>query len=858
VENLSSLLAKSVHSGAGKSSLLAALLHEMRQISGEVYLHPSVAYAAQTPWIINATLTENITMGLPFEPQRFQTVIECCCLRPDLEILPGGRHCQIGEKGVSLSGGQKARISLARCLYRDAEVYLLDDPLSALDINVARQVFKHTILERLKEKTRILVTHHPYCLFHADRVIIMKNGSIVQQGTYTQLTAAGINVVSFLERCENEHLKDKQKRKENDKVTSEKDRCVDSDSNSDQSVSNGNEIKLIQDEERNTGRVNFTIYKSYFSKMGMIPFFSVVIFGICVQTSYILKDWWLGYWSSQRTGATGEQSFIPLSEFLMTYVAIALFGAATLLLQEIIFSLASVRAAKIIHFLMLDSVFRAPIRFFETTPVGRILNRFSKDQEAVDTVIPQTLLDLFMAAITVGSVLVLLCIATPLFTIFVIPLGILYHLIQNYYVKTSRELQRLDAVSSSPIYSHCAETLNGLPTIRAFRLQPHFVREIERRVDQNAKAFFLLNECNRWLGQRLEFCGTCVVCLTAFFAVICRNWMTDATMVGLALAYAGSITESLTWLVRYVTTTENQMNSVERMEYYIQNLEREAPAHIPECDPPNDWPQHGAIEFKNLVMKYRDDLEPALKGISFKINAGENVGICGRTGAGKSSVMYSLFRLQEATEGQILIDGIDISKIGLEPLRSNLIIIPQDPILFSGTVRSNLDPFNQYTDDELWRVLERVHMKDKIQSLPQKLYTVVAENGDNFSVGEKQLLCLGRALCRKTKIILMDEATAAIDLKTEQFIQQTIRDEFKKCTVITIAHRLNTIIENDKIIVMDNGRVLEMGTPKELLDNANSYFSAMVSKTGMETFFRQLVNAKTQLSQCQQQTPLQS
>jgi ATP-binding cassette subfamily C (CFTR/MRP) protein 1 len=575
-------------------------------------------------------------MGKPYEAKKFKAIVDACGLGPDLKILPGGKNCEIGEKGVSLSGGQKARISLARCLYSGADNYFLDDPLSALDVHVGRHVFKHAVVKYLKSSTRVLVTHHYYTLPAADLVVIMKDGEIAQKGTYRELVAAGVNLNAYLEEEE-------QHKEEQAAQASAKDSKAQPIENEEEEEDE-EEHRFMTEEERNVGMIKLGVYKSYFNLMGRVKFIAVFLCVLLVQTSYIVKDWWLGIWSQKEIDP--DVTNTSLRTFLLSYSGIAFTGAMFLLIEEITFALGSVKAAGRIHREMLHSILRTPLSFFDTTPVGRILNRFSKDQETIDSQLPASIMDFLMSGVTVISVVILLCVAAPMFTVFVIPIAILYTYIQRYYIKTSRELQRLDAITTSPIYAHFSTTLTGVQTIRAFGFQKQFIRENERRMNANNKVYFPQMEVNRWLAQRLEMCGTMILSLTALFGVLTRSWA-DPTLIGLALSYASSITDSLTWLVRYMTALENNMNSVERVRHYTTNLKHEAPMRIPEQDPIDNWPKEGKIDFRELILHYRPELPPALNGLSCEIKGGEHVGIVGRTGAGKSSIMYSLFRLQE-------------------------------------------------------------------------------------------------------------------------------------------------------------------------------------------------------------------
>jgi ATP-binding cassette subfamily C (CFTR/MRP) protein 1 len=463
--------------------------------------------------------------------------------------------------------------------------------------------------------------------------------------------------------------------------------------------------------------------------------------------------------------------------------------------------------------------------FFDTTPVGRLINRFSKDQTTVDTSVPQALsTSLAIVLGAIGSIGVISYV-TPFFLVPALPLTALYLYVQRYYLRSSRELQRLDSVSKSPVLAHFSETLSGVQTIRAYNQNKPYVHESEKRLDVNMRAFYCNTAANRWLSVRLEAIGATVTFTSAVFAVLQRGSL-DAGLAALSVTYAMNITSSLAWLVRTTTELENSMVSVERVLEYTE-LAVEAPPIIPDMRPRADWPSAGEIELQDYSLRYREGLDLVLRGISLRIMPREKVGIVGRTGAGKSSFVLALFRLVEAAGGRILIDGVDISQIGLDDLRSRLAIIPQDPVLFAGTLRSNVDPFGQYSDADMWDAFRSVHLQAFVQSQALQLEMPVAEGGENLSVGQRQLVCLARALLRKTKILVMDEATAAVDFETDALIQQTIRTEFKDRTVLTIAHRINTIIDYDKVLVLDKGRLVEFDRPSTLLANPDSAFAGL-------------------------------
>eukprot|EP01104_Vermistella_antarctica_P005283 TRINITY_DN1574_c0_g1_i1.p1 TRINITY_DN1574_c0_g1~~TRINITY_DN1574_c0_g1_i1.p1 ORF type:complete len:1537 (+),score=433.37 TRINITY_DN1574_c0_g1_i1:133-4611(+) len=859
--------------GAGKSSFLSALLGEMQRVSGQCGVKGSIAYVPQTAWIKNSTLRENIIFGKEEDEEKYLGVVRDCAMEPDVKQLQGGHNTEIGEKGINLSGGQKQRISLARAVYRDADIYLLDDPLSAVDVHVGTYLYEECIKKRLADKTVILVTHQLYTLQSADTIIYMHNGAVEAVGTFSELISSGLDLmelVEFEEEDEDEEnnvveeatslgrsrsrsggrsgLRQSKSGGEGDwrkisfeDVAEEEERGLgmsisgdDGDAvrrersasdgiarkvsfeGGDEEALSGDEEEdkdngsLIQDERRETGSVKASVYKSYFLAAGYIIVGFLILFGAGIASGKIVTDYWLSNWASQDDMQDGKHFWYYFGGYLgLACVAMAFTGLETFGIANV-----GVNTAAHMHNKTLMSVFRAPISFFDATPVGRILNRFSKDLDSVES-IPKVMQSFMNCAFSVISVLVLMGVSSPVLLLGVPPLAIMYYLVQRYYIATNRELKRLDSISNSPIYSHFAETLNGLSSIRAYGVVEAFARANEAKLDNNHMAYFIAMGCNRWLSQRLQFLGNCIVCSAALVAVTMRTSL-DPLLVGLSLTYALSVTGTLNWWVRMTTELETQMNAVERMDHY-SDIDQEAPSNIAGSTPSRAWPARGRIQFEGLSLRYRVDLEPVLKDISCDIRPREKIGICGRTGAGKSSLMLALFRLVEPCAGRIVIDGVDIATVGLDQLRQSMSIIPQDPILFSGTVRKNLDPFDSYSDSAMWGVLDRVHLREAIKALPEGLESAVTENGDNFSVGQRQLLCLGRALLRRAKVIVLDEATAAVDMETDDLIQETLRTECKDSTVLTIAHRLNTIIDYDRLMVLDKGCLVEMGTPLELL-----------------------------------------
>ncbi|CAB1348462.1 unnamed protein product [Coregonus sp. 'balchen'] len=764
--------------GSGKSSLISAILGQ-----GKVAVNGDFAYVAQQAWILNATLRDNILFGKEYEEDRFQAALSACCLRPDLAILPNADLTEIGERGANLSGGQRQRISLARALYSDRAIYILDDPLSALDAHVGNHIFNNAIKKQLRHKTIIFVTHQLQYLVDCDDVIFMREGSITEQGSHEGLMrlngdyAAMFNNLQlgetpFIEVPTEKSGNSLKKPPENTKSASiKKDKPVSKD--------NG---QLMQVEECGRGSVPWSVYGVYIQASGgALAFLLILALFVLNVGSTAFSNWWLSYWIKQGSGNTtvlvGNSSVVsesmkdnPLMQHYAGVYASSM-GVMLLLklLRGIIFVKGTLQASSRLHEELFRKILRSPMKFFDTTPTGRILNRFSKDMDEVDTRLP------FQAEMFIQNViLVFFCLGVigsifPWFLVAVGPLVLLFtmlHMVSRVFI---RELKRLDNVT-----------------------------QYQELLDQNQAPFYLFSCAMRWLAVRLDVISVALISITALMIVLMHGQIPPA-YAGLAISYA------------------------------VQSLALEAPARIKNKAPPPDWPQEGEVVFDGTEMRYRDNLPLVLKKLSCTIQPKEKIGIVGRTGSGKSSLGVALFRLVEPCGGSIKIDGINICDIGLADLRSKLSIIPQEPVLFSGTVRSNLDPFKQYAEELIWDALERTHMKECVSQLPLKLESEVVENGENFSVGERQLLCVARVLLRQCKVLILDEATAAMDTETDSLIQETIRNAFQDCTTLTIAHRLHTVLNCDRIMVLNQGQVVEFDEPSNLLANENSRFCAMLA-----------------------------
>ncbi|XP_046591581.1 multidrug resistance-associated protein 1 isoform X8 [Neodiprion lecontei] len=871
--------------GSGKSSLVSALLGEMDRLGGRVNTKGSIAYVSQQAWIQNATLQDNILFGKSLDKSLYNRVIEACALKPDLEMLPAGDKTEIGEKGINLSGGQKQRVSLARAVYSNADIYFMDDPLSAVDSHVGKHIFDNVIgpSGMLKKKTRVLVTHGITYLPEVDDIIVIKNGEVTERGTYKQLLekkgAFAEFLVQHLQEVGNleadavseadldelkqqlestigtDDLQQKLSRARSRVSESHSDsgsvnekrslngslkRQYSIDSHNSVSLLHRNSVKekdalpvkvgekLIEVEKTETGSVKWKVYSHYLRSIGWFLTVSTIVMNAVFQIFSIGSNAWLSKWSDDNTTVSDTSK---RDMYLGVYGGLGLGQAFGVILGIMALYLGALRSATAMHRTALHNVLCGPMYLFDTVPIGRILSRFSADVDVMDNKIPPSLSQCLSSLFRAVGTVVAICYSTPLFAVVILPIGVVYYFVQRFYVATSRQLKRLESVSRSPIYSHFGESVTGAPTIRAYGLQDRFIAESESRVDFNQVCYYPSVIANRWLAIRLEMVGNLIIFFAALFSVLPKEDLT-AGGVGFSLSYALQITQTLNWLVRMTSDVETNIVAVERIKEYGETPQ-EAPWEIPNCSPPADWPNEGRVEFRDYKVRYREGLDLVLKGLTFTVNGGEKVGIVGRTGAGKSSLTLSLFRIIEAAGGKIFIDGLDISQMGLHALRSRLTIIPQDPVLFSGTLRLNLDPFEQHTDDQVWKALEHAHLKEFVKGLPSGLLHEVTEGGDNLSVGQRQLICLARALLRKTRVLILDEATAAVDLETDDLIQRTIREEFKNCTVLTIAHRLNTILDSDRVIVLDKGYITEFDDPETLIQQKTSAFYSMAKDAGL-------------------------
>ena len=957
--------------GSGKTALCSAFLGELKKWDGEVTMKGSVAYIAQTPWILNETLRENVVFGGEWNEEQYRRAIKTSCLEHDLETLPNNDSTEIGERGINLSGGQKARVSIARAVYSQADTLIFDDPLSALDAEVGHRIFDELILKELSGKTRLLVTNQLWCLERCDRIVVLgEDQRIAQQGTFQELmdselnfsdmmkefgveddaeegelddeeATMGVNAQASDEADEAEEPGSPKSPKSAVKRARSRSASMDAAEKAKADELKSAKGKLSEKEDREKGAVGGDTYTTYVAQAGSKCLFFAAISALVVQQIMDkVHSYWVAYWSDnldaedlecwEEKQAATDASEVNCNEFethsigfyLGVYaamaVAVGLFG----MVRSMGFAVIGIRSSTSMHDMLFANVLRAPMSWFDTTPLGRIVNRFSGDVDKMDVALPESLQMFLWIVAHIFFIGVIMIWTAPVFIAAVIPLTYIYVRAVNYFRKTNREVKRLDAISKSPIYgewrqptlyflyvclslqtdpptpapalptepaasccrvrpkatalsrvprstfrtptypplppgsrpAHFSETLNGLPTIRAYKDGKRLSAKIRGLVDYNHMAYWTMRTADRWLATRLETIGNLLV-FTNAIVLVATSKDTTPSLAGLSMGLCMQATGLLNWLVRCWAEVEANMASVERILHFTNGIPQEA--KDPEgsaavvLDPA--WPSKGAISFKGYNMRYRTGLDLVLKDLDIDIAPGEKIGVCGRTGSGKSSMLVSILRLVEAAEpweekgedgtvtaktgGSIVVDGVELGSVSLRALRNRISIIPQDSVLFSGDFRFNVDPFHEHADEELRAALAKVGMLEVVDELGG-LSCTVAEYGENFSVGQRQLVCLARAMLRRTKLLLMDEATASIDFKTDQMIQDLIRTEFADCTTLTVAHRLNTIIDSDRVLVLDDGRVSQFDSPHNLLtaelgEGADrNIFRSLVEETG--------------------------
>ncbi|KAG6877944.1 hypothetical protein C0993_001802 [Termitomyces sp. T159_Od127] len=806
--------------GSGKSSLLQSVIGEMRRTRGKVFLGGTVAYVPQTAWIRNATLRENVLFGHEDDETRFREVIKACHLEHDLEMLPHGERTEIGEKGINLSGGQKARVSLARAAYSDSDIVLLDDPLSAVDAYVGKGILDQCLLSGpLSKRTRVLVTHALHVLDKTDYIFVMDNGVVTEQGTYKNLMKDASIFSSLMD--EYGTTKAQKGVKPGEQGTA-RIAVVERDQTAKKEV----EAALMQAEERNTGAVTWDIYKNYLRFCGGLVWAPIIVFLLLLnESSQVGNNLFLGFWTGEIIGGFSQGQYMAVYAGLG--VAQALFSCLVSLSFSLMCLVGSLRLFKA----ALKGVLRSPVSFFDTTPMGRIQSRLSKDQDTLDVEIAVTLWQFLSTFASVLGTIGLVFYTFPLLGILFAPLTILYYICSVFYRRTSVETKRLDSILRSLLYGSYSETLTGLSTIRAYAGQESSIINAEKGLDLENRAYYMTISIQRWLSVRLDLFGNILILGIALFAAGYRHSVNPAK-VGVVLSYTLAITQTFSEMINQFAKNEQNMNAVERVLHYTE-LHPEA-ASMTSDDPSPSWPEKGQISFINVDLAYREGLPLVLKDVSFNVHPGEKVGIVGRTGAGKSSF------ITELRNGRIEIDSHDISRMGLSTLRDSIALVPQDSTMFIGTLRSNLDPKGLRTDTELISVIQRAGLlsstnpPDLAAEAKFSLDSTVGDEGANYSAGERQLIALCRALVKNSRIIVLDEATSSVDVETDAKLQRTIKSEFASSTLLCIAHRLNTIAYYDRVLVMDAGKVVEFDTVLNLYDNESSIFRSLCNEANLQ------------------------
>ncbi|KAK3009966.1 hypothetical protein RJ639_012358 [Escallonia herrerae] len=844
--------------GSGKSSFLSCILGEMPKLSGNVKLSGTKAYVAQSPWIQSGKIVDNILFGKEMDKERYDEVLEACSLKKDLEILSFGDQTVIGERGINLSGGQKQRIQIARALYQDADIYLFDDPFSAVDAHTGSHLFKECLLGLLDSKTVIYVTHQVEFLPAADLILVMKDGRITQAGKYDDILKSGSDfmelvgahkeALSALDSIDAGTREDKgvvsvtnaaQKEEARNDVNGKEDDII------------GPKGQLVQEEEREKGKVGFSVYWKYITTAyggALVPF--ILLAQVLFQLLQIGSNYWMA-WATPVSKDVAPP--VGGSTLIIVYVALAIGSSFCILGRALLLVTAGYKTATLLFNRMHLCIFRAPMSFFDATPSGRILNRASTDQSAVDLNIPfQVGAFAFSIIQLLGIIGVMSQVAWQVFLVFVPVIGICIWL-QQYYIPSARELARLVGVCKAPVIQHFAETISGSTTIRSFDQASRFRDTSMKLIDGYSRPKFNTAGAMEWLCFRLDMLSSFTFAFSLVFLISIPEGTIDPSksssvllifvcvpvfgwslyenegIAGLAVTYGLNLNMLQAWVIWNLCNLENKIISVERILQYTA-IPSEPPLVIESNRPERYWPSHGEIDICSLQVRYAPHMPLVLRGLTCTFGGGTKTGIVGRTGSGKSTLIQTLFRIVEPAAGHIVIDGINISSIGLHDLRSRLSIIPQDPTMFEGTVRSNIDPLEEYSDEQIWEVLDKCQLGDEVRKKEGKLDSTVNENGENWSMGQRQLVCLGRVLLKKSRVLVLDEATASVDTATDNMIQQTLRQHFTDSTVVTIAHRITSVVDSDMVLLLDHGLVEEYDSPSKLLENKSSSFARLVAE----------------------------
>ncbi|KAJ8643276.1 hypothetical protein MRB53_005024 [Persea americana] len=816
--------------GSGKSSLLYALLGEIPKILGSVEILGSIAYVSQTAWIQSGTIRDNILYGKPMNKNRYEKAIKVCALDKDIDNFNHGDLTEIGQRGLNLSGGQKQRLQLARAVYNDADIYLLDDPFSAVDAHTAATLFNDCVMAALEKKTVILVTHQVEFLAESDSILVMEGGRITQSGSYVELLKAGTafeqlvnahhDAMTAFDSVNMEQMHEARKADGNQMDPSglQLSREI---SEGEISIKGMSKIQLTEDEEKEIGNVGWKPYIDYICvSKGTVLFASLVL----LQTLFVVLQSASIYWLAIAVQIPHIGSAILVG----VYAGISTVSCIFVHLRTLSAAHLGLKASKEFFSGLMNSVFKAPMLFFDSTPVGRILTRASSDLSVVDFDIPYSIAFALTGAIEVVMTIIIMATVTWQVLIVAVPVILATRYIQGYYLASARELIRINGTTKAPVMNYAAETSLGVVTIRAFTMMERFIHNNLKLIDTDATLFFHTNASMEWVLLRVEALQNLTIFTATLLLVLLPRGAIPPGFVGLSLSYALTLTSAQVFLTRWHCSLANFIVSVERIKQYM-HIPPEPPAIIDDRRPPPSWPSEGRIDLHDLKIKYRPNAPLVLKGITCTFQAGNRVGVVGRTGSGKTTLISALFRLVEPIGGRILIDGLDICSMGLKDLRMKLSIIPQEPALFRGSVRSNLDPLGLYSDHEIWKALEKCQLAATIRNIPNLLDSSVSDDGENWSAGQRQLFCLGRVLLRRNRILVLDEATASIDSATDAVLQRVIRQEFANCTVITVAHRVPTVTDSDMVMVLSYGKLIEYDRPSKLMET-NSSFSKLVAE----------------------------
>ncbi|WJX31534.1 Canalicular multispecific organic anion transporter 2 [Trifolium repens] len=828
--------------GSGKSSLLTCIIGEMPKLSGTLKVCGTKAYVAQSPWIQSGKIEENILFGSEMDREKYERVLEACSLKKDLEVLPFGDQTIIGEKGINLSGGQKQRVQIARALYQDADIYLLDDPFSAVDAHTGSHLFKECLLELLKTKTVIYITHQVEFLPDADLILVMKDGRITQSGKYNDILTSGTDFMELVgaHRAALSSVKSLERRNtfKESSITGE-DTGLLSDFELEQEVENIDDQnsklddtvepkgQLVQDEEREKGIIGLKVFWTYITIAyggALVPF--IFLSQILTVVLQIASNYWMAL--ATPVSATAEPDIGSLT-LMVVYVSLAIGSSFATLARTVLGVISGYKTATLLFNQMHLSFIRAPMSFFDSTPSGRILNRASTDQSAVDMSISNLAWAFTYRVVQLFGNIAVMSQAAWQVIIVLIPVMAASIWYQRYYSASSRELARLTGICQAPVIQHFSETISGSTTIRSFEQESRFNEMNMQLIDKYSQPKLYSGSAKEWLSLRLDLLSITVFASCLVFLVSFPSSITNASIAGLAVTYGINLSDIQSDLIRFFCNLENKIISVERILQYT-SIPSEAPLVIKDNRPDHSWPSFGEVHIQDLQVQYAPHLPLVLRGLTCTFTAGAKTGIVGRTGSGKSTLVQTLFRLIEPVAGQILIDNINISLIGIHDLRSRLSIIPQDPTMFQGTVRSNLDPLEEYTDEQIWETLDMCQLGDEVRKKEGKLDSTVTENGENWSMGQRQLVCLGRVLLKKSKILVLDEATASVDTATDTIIQQTVNQHFTDCTVITIAHRITSILDSDMVLFLSEGLIEEYDSPKKLLKDKSSSLAQLVAE----------------------------